>query len=31
MQQLMKNYQTMFLFRGLAALVFGIIALVWPK
>ncbi len=31
MEQLMKNYGTMFLFRGLAALAFGIIALVWPK
>lgn len=31
MQQLMKNFSTMFLFRGLAALAFGIIALVWPK
>jgi uncharacterized membrane protein HdeD (DUF308 family) len=31
MQQLLKNYRTMFLFRGLAALAFGIIALVWPK
>ena len=31
MQQLLNNYRTMFLFRGLAALAFGIIALVWPK
>jgi uncharacterized membrane protein HdeD (DUF308 family) len=31
MEQLLKNYRTMFLFRGLAALAFGIIALVWPK
>ncbi len=31
MEQLMSNYRNMFLFRGLAAIVFGIIALVWPK
>ena len=31
MQQLINNVRTMFLFRGLAALAFGIIALVWPK
>lgn len=31
MPQLMKNYSTMFLFRGLAAIAFGIIALVWPR
>ncbi len=31
MEQLLKNYRNMFLFRGLAAIAFGIIALVWPK
>ncbi len=31
MQQLLNNYRTMFLFRGLAAIAFGIIALVWPN
>ena len=31
MQQLVQNYRNMFLFRGIAAIVFGIIALVWPK
>ncbi len=31
MQQLLNNYRTMFLFRGLAAIAFGVIALVWPK
>jgi uncharacterized membrane protein HdeD (DUF308 family) len=31
MEQLMSNYRTMFLFRGIAAVLFGIIALVWPK
>ncbi|GLV60335.1 hypothetical protein KDH_71550 [Dictyobacter sp. S3.2.2.5] len=31
MQQLMKNYSTMFLVRGIAAIVFGIITLVWPR
>ena len=31
MQQLMSNYRTMFLFRGIAAVLFSIIALVWPK
>jgi uncharacterized membrane protein HdeD (DUF308 family) len=31
MEQLLKNYRTMFLVRGLAAIAFGIIALVWPK
>jgi len=31
MQQLLSNFRTMFLFRGLAALAFGIITLVWPK
>jgi uncharacterized membrane protein HdeD (DUF308 family) len=31
MQQLMSNFRTMFLFRGLAAILFGILTLVWPK
>ena len=31
MQQLVNNYRTMFLFRGLAAIAFGVITLVWPK
>ena len=31
MQQLLNNYRTMFLFRGLAALAFGILTLVWPN
>jgi len=31
MQQLISKYRTMFLFRGIAAVLFGIIALVWPK
>src|SRR2546422_6036043 len=30
MQQLISNYRTMFVFRGIAAVLFGIIALVWP-
>ena len=30
MQQLLKNFRNMFLFRGIAALVFGVIALAWP-
>src|SRR6266702_341087 len=30
MQQLISNYRTMVLFRGIAAVLFGIIALVWP-
>jgi uncharacterized membrane protein HdeD (DUF308 family) len=30
-QQVISNYRTMFLFRGIAAVLFGIIALVWPK
>src|SRR6266536_4475094 len=30
MQQLISNYRTMFLFRGIAAVLCGIIALVWP-
>jgi uncharacterized membrane protein HdeD (DUF308 family) len=31
MQQMVNNYRTMFLFRGLAAIVFGVLTLVWPK
>jgi uncharacterized membrane protein HdeD (DUF308 family) len=31
MQQLISNFRTMFLFRGIAAVLFGIIALVWPN
>ena len=31
MQQVLSNYRTMFLFRGIFAVLFGIIALVWPK
>jgi uncharacterized membrane protein HdeD (DUF308 family) len=31
MQELIGNYRTLFLFRGIAAIVFGIIALVWPN
>jgi len=31
MQQLLSNYRTMFLFRGIAAILFGVVALVWPK
>jgi uncharacterized membrane protein HdeD (DUF308 family) len=31
MQQLISNFRTMFLVRGIAAVLFGIIALVWPK
>jgi uncharacterized membrane protein HdeD (DUF308 family) len=31
MQQLLSNYRIMFLFRGIAAVLFGIIAIVWPK
>ena len=31
MQQLISNYRTMFLFRGIAAVLFGILALVWPR
>src|SRR5713226_1843634 len=30
-QQLIGNFRTMFLFRGIVAVLFGIIALVWPK
>jgi uncharacterized membrane protein HdeD (DUF308 family) len=31
MQQLLGNVRTMFLFRGIAAILFGILTLVWPK
>jgi uncharacterized membrane protein HdeD (DUF308 family) len=31
MQQLISNFRTMFLFRGIVAILFGVIALVWPK
>src|SRR3989475_4849572 len=31
MQQLIGNVRTMFLFRGIAAILFGILTLVWPK
>ncbi len=31
MQQLISNFRTMFLFRGIAAVLFGVIALVWPR
>jgi uncharacterized membrane protein HdeD (DUF308 family) len=31
MQQLVNNFRTMFLFRGLAAILFGVILLVWPS
>ncbi len=31
MQQMIGNFRTMFLFRGLAAILFGILTLVWPK
>jgi uncharacterized membrane protein HdeD (DUF308 family) len=30
MQQMVSNFRTMFLFRGIAAIVFGILTLVWP-
>jgi len=30
MQHLIKNFRSMFLFRGLAAIVFGVLTLVWP-
>src|SRR5260370_11615317 len=30
MQQLIGNFRTMFLFRGFAAVLFGILTLVWP-
>ena len=31
MQQMLGNFSTMFLFRGIAAILFGILTLVWPK
>jgi len=31
MQQLLNNYRNMFLVRGIAAIVFGVLTLVWPK
>ncbi len=31
MQQMVSNFRTMFLFRGLAAILFGILTLVWPR
>src|SRR5579863_8226375 len=31
MQQLLGNFRTMFLFRGIAAVLFGIVTLVWPR
>ena len=31
MQQLIGNFRTMFLFRGLAAIAFGVLTLVWPS
>src|SRR5947209_3523218 len=31
MQQLIGNFRTMFLFRGIAAILFGILTLVWPQ
>ena len=31
MQQMVSNFRTMFVFRGLAAIVFGVLTLVWPN
>ena len=31
MQQLISNYRTMFLFRGIVAILFGVLTLVWPR
>jgi uncharacterized membrane protein HdeD (DUF308 family) len=31
MQHMISNFRTMFLFRGLAAILFGVLTLIWPK
>jgi uncharacterized membrane protein HdeD (DUF308 family) len=31
MQQMISNFRTMFLFRGIVAVLFGVLTLVWPK
>jgi uncharacterized membrane protein HdeD (DUF308 family) len=31
LQQMIGNFRTMFLFRGIVAILFGILALVWPR
>jgi uncharacterized membrane protein HdeD (DUF308 family) len=31
MQHMMSNFRTMFLFRGIVAILFGVLTLVWPK
>src|SRR2546422_10154605 len=31
MQHMIGNFRTMFLFRGIVAILFGILTLVWPK